>query len=1018
MNSGFSGTRSIATAAWSVFAIVLNAQLFQPWQHITSHNGLPQNSVMDLATDTMGYLWVTTEAGLVRYDGRSFLPFDLPGDGSPRSLRMRYFVETPDDQLYVDDARGNLYAVHGHHAVFRVVKQGHTQAHSGLMPSLELHLKTMDRRRPLKGEVQWKNRSLRTVAFDLHNWAMAVDSSILLFRDSSLLATIPVPPTTVGFFQLGRQAYLLDANGGLLHLVRNAHALRPVTPAGQPLPVSVPNAPVQVFHSGKDHVHLLHGEQLWMVHATGGALQCRRVDAQLPTGTRINDILYLQKDQLLAIGTATKGLHLLRPKPMRTIGCPTSATGLENGFYAQLELEDDHVLTTGYSQHGMVVTPDGCHAVHDIATTGLAKDAQGRLLYMAGGHLQRSDLGTAKVEQLSRTRLPACSFLPEGDSVWVGHREAIGYLRGDSLHWTARISLFDDDRHRPIAMVRDPQGRMCYASCYGLFMATDKGCTEFKVVAGFEGRCARALATYGDKLLVGTYGDGAYIVRKGIVHRFPSDRQGAMNEVHGFHLDNKDVLWMSTNHGLLRITMKDLDLALADSTYRPYIAAYTEWAGMASSEFNGGCQPPHIRLRNGMVSYPTMDGLVQFVPELIEDPFPQAPILTEHVFVDGRKWSSFEYLIFKPGTQEITIEFSAPYWGQQANMQLEYRIKGLQETWLPLEPEARDLRIVRPPPGDYALTIRKVGAATRGDMTEAQLWFRVEIPFYLTWYGMLLILSVTVFVLWSLLKLNIIRLRRRNRWLEESVAEQTEALLLANGELRNEMSHQEKLISIFSHDVVPPLRFLSRVARSAEELFTAGRDPDLLADTLTDLSTSSDKLFHNTNSLLAWIRSRSVNSAPEFRSISLHAFVGSAFDRIREMTNRQGLVLNNNVDPDEIVVTDEDLLGIIVNNILLNAKLHSQAGHISISGSSTDVEHTLLIDDDGIGIEPEILMRIRKELNGTSKTDHTDRGPAAGIGYVIMAECIRSLGGSIRVACDATGTQVSVHLPVPPPKRN
>ncbi|HHQ48328.1 MAG TPA: hypothetical protein ENK19_05530, partial [Acidobacteria bacterium] len=39
-------------------------------------DGLPQSSVMALARDRMGYLWVGTQAGLARFDGASFTVFD------------------------------------------------------------------------------------------------------------------------------------------------------------------------------------------------------------------------------------------------------------------------------------------------------------------------------------------------------------------------------------------------------------------------------------------------------------------------------------------------------------------------------------------------------------------------------------------------------------------------------------------------------------------------------------------------------------------------------------------------------------------------------------------------------------------------------------------------------------------------------------------------------------------------------------------------------------------------------
>ena len=67
-------------------------------------NGLPQNSVHALVQTRDGFLWLGTEAGLVRFDGIAFTVFDhspeLPS-GDIRSL-----LETPDGTLWVGTAGG------------------------------------------------------------------------------------------------------------------------------------------------------------------------------------------------------------------------------------------------------------------------------------------------------------------------------------------------------------------------------------------------------------------------------------------------------------------------------------------------------------------------------------------------------------------------------------------------------------------------------------------------------------------------------------------------------------------------------------------------------------------------------------------------------------------------------------------------------------------------------------------------------------------------------------------------
>ncbi len=44
-------------------------------RHYTSEDGLPQNSVNAITQDRDGYIWLTTNMGLARFDGQSFVTF-------------------------------------------------------------------------------------------------------------------------------------------------------------------------------------------------------------------------------------------------------------------------------------------------------------------------------------------------------------------------------------------------------------------------------------------------------------------------------------------------------------------------------------------------------------------------------------------------------------------------------------------------------------------------------------------------------------------------------------------------------------------------------------------------------------------------------------------------------------------------------------------------------------------------------------------------------------------------------
>ena len=57
--------------------------------------GLSNNYIMDIAQDRNGYVWISTEAGLNRFDGTGFIPFIKGGTNAPAANELnRIYADT------------------------------------------------------------------------------------------------------------------------------------------------------------------------------------------------------------------------------------------------------------------------------------------------------------------------------------------------------------------------------------------------------------------------------------------------------------------------------------------------------------------------------------------------------------------------------------------------------------------------------------------------------------------------------------------------------------------------------------------------------------------------------------------------------------------------------------------------------------------------------------------------------------------------------------------------------------
>src|SRR5687768_8688609 len=83
---------------------------FDSW---TTDDGLPQNSVREIAQTPDGYLWFTTFDGVVRFDGVKFTTFsknDTKGIVNNRFSGI-YYSER-DDALYMTTNEGGILTVY------------------------------------------------------------------------------------------------------------------------------------------------------------------------------------------------------------------------------------------------------------------------------------------------------------------------------------------------------------------------------------------------------------------------------------------------------------------------------------------------------------------------------------------------------------------------------------------------------------------------------------------------------------------------------------------------------------------------------------------------------------------------------------------------------------------------------------------------------------------------------------------------------------------------------------------
>ena len=70
--------RKIILLLLFIFGFIVKSQSYIPYYyHISKQNGMPTEVVYDLFQDKKGYIWLSTEQGLYRFDGKNYQSYTL-----------------------------------------------------------------------------------------------------------------------------------------------------------------------------------------------------------------------------------------------------------------------------------------------------------------------------------------------------------------------------------------------------------------------------------------------------------------------------------------------------------------------------------------------------------------------------------------------------------------------------------------------------------------------------------------------------------------------------------------------------------------------------------------------------------------------------------------------------------------------------------------------------------------------------------------------------------------------------
>ena len=269
--------------------------------------------------------------------------------------------------------------------------------------------------------------------------------------------------------------------------------------------------------------------------------------------------------------------------------------------------------------------------------------------------------------------------------------------------------------------------------------------------------------------------------------------------------------------------------------------------------------------------------------------------------------------------------------------------------------------------------------------------------------------------LFSALVITLVRWRTRRfhvrqHNLEKQIAEKTRELQVKNEELEKTDLIKTRLISIISHDLVTPLRFLHLTGKNLiekkEEL-----TEDLLQEAIGEMATTSKELELLSTNILNWIKYRNEDRRLAKESFDLHELVTQLCSIFNALARQKQLRLINAVDEGLVLYQYIEPVKIVLYNLILNGINFTTEGYIRVSSIRSRDGISLQIQDTGVGMTQDQINNIMADQIIISSAN-VDNRKGNGLGYLIIKDLLKILRGSLTIRSEKEhGTTVTVWIP-------
>ncbi|WP_254412512.1 sensor histidine kinase [Dyadobacter diqingensis] len=997
--------------------------------HFTDENGLPQNSIRGIVSDVNGFIWLATEDGLLRFDGNRFYIFNntnvnvsnnrfhilppsviklgrLYGSGSSffnNSNRLNF-----RNVLYAVTTHGDLVTIENGTAVRELTFIRDKVTILPKVKAIDENTMIADGLPNFLGEMKDIKHYVLPANYEGRDFYLCEDNLVKLYKNGLKQYQTEFHGKALNFFTMNSQIYYFKDNRGIQKIDRSGVTDLPF--GGEILNNPGYKAGLKAYlywNLDEDQAFINIGRDLYLLEpGTGSTVSTKLIVKDFDfTDKNIQEIFFDRLHKKVLLGSLTQGLFVLTLHSFRNLKMPGGE--IDNVFYAQIPFSKNSVLIPSGTEMG--IDPEtGLNFSRQIIDSkkifkadrrvGL-KDRNGFIWIVGNANLKQFDRNTEKVLR-SWHFTETIKHIQDGPNgmIWFSintdglygidlkkaNPQPRRYLKNLAITYLAFLS----------------NEKMLVATTAGLYIYKPAE-NSYETVKGTEEMYIKSISVSNtNQVWLTSLENGLiYFDGKSKLVKFPLDKNRYLASPHCVMDDDRGYLWVPTNKGLFQFSKSDLFQYVKKTNIaklaRPelFYMYYAKEDGFSTNEFNGSCQPCGVKLGNGYMSLPSLRGLVAFRPDKVTARTPTGKIFLDRVEVNQKVIRvSGDQIVLPMDPSQVKFYFSTPYYGNLNNLHLAYALVQENEKpdagdWIPVNGSNFDVIFSNINSGRYTLYIKKTNGFGINNIEIKKLSVQVPLHWYQTWWAKVILGLVIIGLVYGY---NLIRLRKitkENLRLEKIILSRTEKLNETLGDVEKQVHVLSRILTSMTHDIQTPLNYISLTANSIPGMI-GHKEYEDVATLGALIGDSSRRMSNMLKGLLDYIKVYVYENRLKFEDIFLNTIVTDKLELFKNVIDFNSNQFINDVPADIAVMSDYQMLGILIHNLIDNAAKYTHSGIIRINSEVDENQKTrLIISNSTLGVPEEIIALI-------NRTDDDDQlwesrfanGRKSGLGLLIVKE--------------------------------